>query len=146
VCWIHLSLTVSHDNPTKLVFRPLSVQHHIERNQHPRQPRRLERQQPKEAEPDVRIPSTPDVHQCRAECRAEKCLVEQRRDEKERGRGVGEKPGEVGDARGALFQHARVALDEEDVKEEVEAQGAEVYEGTDQAPVLYHLPCQCTCW
>jgi hypothetical protein len=37
---------------------------------------------------------------------------------------------------GALFEEARVSLEEEDVVEEVEAEGAEVEEGGEEAPVL----------
>jgi len=130
-------LTMPDRDPTQLILRPMPVQHDIERDQHPRQPRRLERQQAEEAEPDVRVPAAPDVHERRAQRRAEEGLVEQRSDEQERGGGVREQPGEVGDARGALLQHARVPLDEEDVEEEVEAEGAEVDEGAEEAPVLW---------
>jgi hypothetical protein len=41
-----------------------------------------------------------------------------------------------GRASGRLFKKARVALQEEDVVEEVEAEGSEVEEGSYEAPVL----------
>jgi hypothetical protein len=40
---------------------------------------------------------------------------------------------------GGLLEHAGVALDEEDVEEEVEGEGAEVDEGGEEAPVLHHI-------
>jgi hypothetical protein len=49
-------------------------------------------------------------------------------------------------APGALFKQARVSLEEEDVVEEVEREGAEVEEGRYEAPIL--SPCQsgvCLC-
>jgi hypothetical protein len=55
-------------------------------------------------------------------------LVEEGRDEEEGGAGVEEEPGEVGDAGGGFFEHAGVALDEEDMEEEVEREGPEVDE------------------
>ena len=56
-------------------------------------------------------------------------MVEERSDYEERCGGVCEEPGEVRDGGGGFFEHARVALDEEDVEEEVQGEGAEVDEG-----------------
>ena len=122
-------LTMPNSNTTKLILRPMPMQHDIKRNQHPRQPRRFKRQQTQKTQPHIRVPSAPDVHQCRAEGGAEEGLVEERGDEQEGGGGVGEQPAEVGDACGGFLEHAGVALDEEDVEEEVEGEGAEVDEG-----------------
>ena len=116
-------------NTTKLILRPMPMQNHVKRNQHPRQPRRLKRQQAQKTQPHVGVPSAPDVHECRAERGAEEGLVEERGDEEQGGGGVGEEPAEVCYACGGLFEHAGVALDEEDVEEEVEGEGAEVDEG-----------------
>ena len=116
-------------NPTKLILRPMPMQHDIKRNQHPRQPRRLERQQSQKTEPHVRVPPAPDIHQCRAQRRAEEHLVEEGGEAEEGEGGVGQEPGEVREGGGGFFEHARVALDEEDVEEEVEGEGAEVDEG-----------------
>ena len=115
-------------NPTKLILWPMPMQHHIERNQHPRQPGRLERQQSKKTQPHIRVPSAPDVHESTTQRRTEEGLIEERCDEEQGGGGVGEEPREVCDGGGGLLEHAGVALDEEDVEEEVEGQGAEVDE------------------
>ena len=56
-------------------------------------------------------------------------MVGERRDGEEDGGGVEHEVGEVSDAGGGLLEHAGVALDEEDVEEEVEGEGAEVDEG-----------------
>jgi len=40
-------------------------------------------------------------------------------------------------AAGGLLEEARVALEEEDVEEKVEAERAEITEGACEAPVLY---------
>lgn len=112
-------LTVPNSNTAKLILRPMPMQHDIKCNQHPRQPGRLKRQQAQKTQPHIGVPSTPDVHECGAQCRAQEGLVEERRDEEEGGAGVGEEPAEVRHACGGLFEHAGVALDEEDVEEEV---------------------------
>lgn len=120
---------MSNSNATKLILRPMAMQDHIKRDQHPRQPGRLKSQQSQKTQPHIGVPSAPNIHQCRAQCGAEEGLVEKRRDEQEGGAGVGEEPAEVRDAGGGLLEHAGVALDEEDVEEEVEAEGPEVDEG-----------------
>ena len=60
-----------------------------------------------------------------------------RRGDQENGAGIEEQPGEVrwGSA-GRFLEQARVALQEEDVEEEVEGEGAEVEEGGQEAPDL----------
>ena len=134
---------MSDRNPTQLILRPVPMQHDIKRYQYPRQPRRLERQQSQEAQPHVGIPSTPYIHQRRAERRAEKRLIGNRSDGEQAEHGIGHEPGEVGDGGGGLLEHARVALDEEDVEEEVEGEGAEVDEGGEEAPVLLRFVSVC---
>jgi hypothetical protein len=59
------------------------------------------------------------------------------REQQQRGHGVDQQPREVGGrtARG-LLEQARVALEEVDVEEEVDGEGAEVEEGCEEAPVL----------
>jgi hypothetical protein len=42
----------------------------------------------------------------------------------------------MGDGGGGFFQHAGVALHEEDVEDEVEGEGSEVDEGGEEAPEL----------
>lgn len=42
----------------------------------------------------------------------------------------------MGGRDGGFFEHAGIALDEEDVEQEIQRQRTEVYEGRDQAPVL----------
>lgn len=63
-------------------------------------------------------------------------MVEEWCDEEESGGGVEEEPAEVRDAGSGFFEHAGVALNEEDVEEEVERERAEVDEGREEAPVL----------
>ena len=41
------------------------------------------------------------------------------------------------DRGGGLFEHTRIALDEEDVKEEIERERAKVDEGGEKAPELF---------
>ena len=120
---------MSHSNTAKLILRPMPMQHNVKRDQHPRQPGRLKRQQAQKTQPHIRVPSAPDVNERRAEGGAEEGLVEERGDEEQGGGGVGEEPAEVRYARGGFLEHAGVALDEEDVEEEVEGEGAEVDEG-----------------
>ena len=105
--------------------------------QHPRKVRRLEDQQTEEAEHGVGVLPAPDVDERAGQGRAEEGHGEHGRDaEEERGR-EGEEPCEVGrGAAGRLFQQAGVALEEEDVVEQVEAERAEVEEGGEQSPVL----------
>lgn len=129
-------LTMPNRNPTKLLLRPMPMQHHIEPDQHPRQPRRLEVQYAQKAQPHIRIPPAPDVHQRRTKRGAEERRVGGGSEAEEGEDGVGHEVGEVGDAAGGFFEHARVALDEEDVEEEVEGERAEVDEGGEEAPVL----------
>ena len=104
------------------------MQDNIECYQHPRQPRRSECQDSQKAEPCIWVPPAPDVDHCGAERRAEECLVEERRDAEQGCRGVEEEVGEVCGGEGGFFEHAGVALDEEDVEEEVEGEGTEVDE------------------
>ena len=129
-------LTVSDDNATQLVFRPVLVEDDVEGDQHPRQPRSLERQDAQEAQARVRVAPAPDVHQGRTDDAAQKGLAEQRRDGQRARRRVRHQPAKVCHARRALLQHARVSLDEEDVKEEVEGERAEVDECGEESPVL----------
>nr|POE56617.1 hypothetical protein CFP56_33589 [Quercus suber] len=124
-----------HD-PTQLVFGPVAMEHDVEGDQDPRQPGRLEIEHAKEAQPDVRVATAPDVHERGAERGAEEGLVEERRDGEKRCAGVREQVGEMRDGRGGFFKHTSVALDEEDVEEQVEGKRAEVDEGGDEAPVL----------
>lgn len=113
------------------------MHHQTKRHQHPRQIRRREHQQPQETQPRLRVASAPDVDQTRREGRAEEREGEEGGEHEEGGHGVDEEPGEVGRGpAGRFFQEPRVALEEEDVEEEVEVQRAEVDERREQAPVL----------
>lgn len=125
------------NDPANLIFGPMRVQNDIERNQHPRQPGCAEGEQTQETQPHIGIPATPDVHEGGAEGGAEEGLVGEGRDDEQGDGGVGEEPDEVRDGGGGFLEHAGVALDEEDVEEEVEGEGAEVDEGGDEAPVLF---------
>lgn len=74
------TLTVPNGDPAQLVLGPVTMQHDVECDQYPWQPGSSEGQQSEEAESHVRIPSAPDVYQCRTEGSAQERLAEERRD------------------------------------------------------------------
>lgn len=90
-------LTMSNSNPAQLIFRPMSMQHHVESHQHPRQPRSLEREQSQEAQSRVWIPPRPNVYQRATQRCPQEGLAEQRRDREKGYRCVGQKPAEMRD-------------------------------------------------
>jgi hypothetical protein len=101
-----------------------------EGQEHPRQVRRLEHEQTQEAEHCVWVLPTPDVDERTGQRGAEEGHGEHGRDAEEERGSECEEPCEVGGgATGRLFEQAGVALEEEDVVEEVEAERAEVEEG-----------------
>ena len=106
------------------------MQHQTKRHQHPRQIRRREDEQPQEAQPRLWVPSRPDVDQSAAQCASQEGHGQERGGEQEDGGGEEEEPGEVRwGAAGGFLEEAGVALEEEDVEEEIEGEGAEVEEG-----------------
>ena len=114
-------LTMPHNDATYLILRHRPVQHQTEGHQDPWQIWRRKHQQPQEGKPRFRVPSAPYVHQRRTQRRAEEGDGEQWREAEEGSGGVDKEPGKVGGRSAtALFQEARVALEEEDVEEKVE--------------------------
>lgn len=72
ICECANRLTMTNNDTAKLILRPVSMQHHVESYQDPRQPRSLECEETQKAQPGVGVSTTPDVNQSRAESRAEK--------------------------------------------------------------------------
>jgi len=130
---VHVGEEVPHvadEHAHDLVLGHGAVQHQAEAHEHPGEVGRREDEQAEEAEAGVRVAARPDVDQRRGEGVAEEGHRDERGEEDEAGHGVEEEPGEVrrGAARG-LLEEAGVALEEVDVEEEVEGEGAEVEEG-----------------
>lgn len=97
----------------------------------------MEYQQAEETQPRIRVPSAPNVDERAGECLAEKGYREHGRQAEQGDDGVSEQPGVVGGrATGGLFEKAGVALEEENVEEEVEGEGTEVAKGREEPPVL----------
>lgn len=139
---------MSDDAPEDLVFRHGAMEHEGEAGQDEGQVWRGEDEEAEKGEARLGVASAPDVDEGAGQGGAEEGHGEQGRDEQEDGGGVEEEPGEVGgggvwpagggggEGGHGFFEEARVALEEEDVEEEVERQGAEVDEGGEEAPVL----------
>ena len=96
------------------------MKNHIERDQNPWQPGRLEVKYTEKAEPGIWIAPTPDVHERRTKSRAQERLAEQRCNRKECRRRIEQQPGKVSGTSRRLLKHPRIALDEEYVEEKVE--------------------------
>jgi hypothetical protein len=125
------------NNAAHLVLGHSTVHDQAEAEKHPRQIRRFENQQAQETKQRVWVLPAPDVYERATQRGPEKGHGEHGRYAQQKGRGEGEQPREVGRrASRRLFEKARVALEDEDVVEKVEAQWAKVKEGGDQAPVL----------
>jgi hypothetical protein len=121
---------VADDDAAHLILGHRPMHDQRKGQQHPWQVRRLEHQQPQEAEHGVRVLPTPDVDERAGQRGAEEGHGEHGRDAEEERGGEGEEPCEVGGgAAGRLFEQAGIALEEEDVVEEVEAERAEVEKG-----------------
>jgi len=121
---------MSNNNAADLILGHAPMQHQTKGHQHPRQVRRRKHQQPQEAQPRLRVAPRPDIDQGAAQSRAEEGHREHRGEAEEDASGVEEKPREVrGGTAGGFFEEAGVALEEENVEEEVEGEGAEVEEG-----------------
>lgn len=88
-------LTVPYDDATKVVLGDRSVDSHAEQGQNPWQERRLEDDQPQEAQVGIGILSTPNVNQYTVEGRPEEAHGEPRPNHEEDGRGKGEEPRKV---------------------------------------------------
>jgi len=113
------------------------MQYQRECHKDPRQIWRREDQQTQEAEPCLRVPSAPNVHEGAGQCASEEGDAEEGRERQQEGGGIENEPGEL--RRGAtrrFLEKARVTLEEEDMEEEVEGQRAEVEEGCYESPVL----------
>ena len=133
-------LTVTDDDAADLIFGHAAVHHEAERHQHPRQPRRLEHPEAQKVEQRVRVAPAPDVDQHARQAGAEEREREDGREAEQAERGERQQPGEVRRRPpAALLQQPAVALQEEDVEDEVEVQRAEVDEGGQEAPVLRNL-------
>lgn len=63
--------------------------------------------------------------------------MDERRQTKQCRARVRQHPGKVSYGSGRLFEHSRVSLDEEDVEDELEAEGAKVDERRQESPVLF---------
>jgi len=139
---VHIIKEVPHvpnDDAHKLVPRHGPVQHEADAHQHPRQVRRAKDEQPQKAHEGVRVAARPNVDEGRRQRVAEEGHRDEGREEQERRHGVHEQPREVGRrAARRLLEQAGVALEEVDVEEEVDGDGAEVEEGGEEAPVLGH--------
>ncbi|KAI9811004.1 MAG: hypothetical protein M1827_005736 [Pycnora praestabilis] len=134
---VMVQLTMTDNDPTNLILRHRPMQHQRKPHEHPRQIRRREDQESQKAQARLRIPSAPDVHQTATQRGAQEGHREQWGQEEEDGGGVEEQPGEMGGgAAGGFFEEAGVALEEEDVEDQVDGEGAEVEERCQDAPVL----------
>lgn len=104
-------LTMSNHHPADLILRHSPMHRKAKPHKHPRQPRRLEHQQPQERQHRIRIPPTPDIHQHARQRSPQKRDRKQRRETKQRNRGETQQPRE---ARGTpprrLLQKPRVPL------------------------------------
>lgn len=129
---------VPDDDTANLILRDGTVHDEAEGHQHPGKVRGREDKQAEETQAGFGVAPTPDIDQAGREGGAKEGQREEWRKTEKRDHGVEEQPGEVGwRPAGGLLQQARVALEEEDVEEEVEIQRTEVEEGCEQAPVLF---------
>jgi len=114
--------TVTDYYATHLVLGHGAVHDEREAQKHPRQVGCLEDQQAEEAEQRVWVLPTPDIYEGATEGGAEEGHGEHGGYAEKKGRSKGKQPREVGwRASGRLLEKARVALEEEDVVEQVEA-------------------------
>lgn len=129
--------TMTDDDATDLVFRYRAMQHQTKRHQNPGEIGRSEDEETEEAQSGFGVAARPDVDEAAAEGGAEEGDGEEGGEAEEDDGGVEEEPREVGwGAAGGFFEEAGVALEEEDVEEEVDGERAEVDEGCQEAPVL----------
>lgn len=128
---------VANNDAHDLVLGNAPVQDQADAHQHPWQVRRRKDHQVKKAEPCVGVASRPNVDECRGERLAEERHGDERGEDEQEGHGVEQQPRKNGrrPAR-RLFEEARVALEEIDVEDEVEGDGAEVEERGQEPPVL----------
>lgn len=63
-------------------------------------------------------------------------MMEERRETEQSRSSISQHPREMRGRSGGFFKHARIALDEEDVEDELETEGAEIDKGGQEAPVL----------
>ena len=132
---------MTNDDPHNLILRYRAVKQKGKAHENPRKIRCRKDEETKEAQPRVGIAPTPDVDEAGRERGAEEGHRDERRQEDEGDGGVEEQPGEVGgrlaaSGRRGLLEQARVSLEEEHVKEEIERQRAEVQERGQESPVL----------
>lgn len=118
------------DNHTHdLILGHMAVQDQAESHQHPGQVGRREDQQAQETELGVWVATRPDVDQGRGQRVAEEGYRDEWAEADEAGHGVEQEPREVGrGAAGGFLEKAGIALEEVDVEEEVDGEGAEVEE------------------
>ena len=128
---------MTNNDAAHLILRHRTVHYKREAQQNPGKIWSLEDKQSQEAEQCVWVLPTPYVDEGATKSRPEESHGEHGSyAEKERGSEC-EQPREVGGgASGRFFEKARVALEEEDVIEEVETERSEVEESCDQSPVL----------
>lgn len=128
---------MTNHNATNLIFRNSAMQHQTKRHQHPRQIRRREHQQAQKAQPRIRIPPRPDIHQTATERRPQKRHPQHGRNQQQNPRGIHQQPGKMrrGPAR-RFLQQPRIALEEEDVEEEINGQRTKVQKRSQDPPIL----------
>lgn len=124
-------------NAEQFVLWPVSVQYNAEPDHDEWQPRCLEGQKTNEAQYGIGMPTAPDVNQGATQSRAKKSLVKEGCQAEQRCGGICHHPGKGGWGGGRLFEHTGVALDEEDMEEELKAEGTEIYECRQESPVLH---------
>ena len=98
---------MTNNDSTDLILWHSPMQHQAKCHQNPRQIGRRKNQQPQKAQPSLRIPSAPDIHQAARERGAEERDGEHRGEAEEKGGGVKEEPRELGwGAAGGFFEEA----------------------------------------
>lgn len=130
---VHIVKEVPHmpnNNPHQLVLGHRPVYNKADAHKHPRQVWRTEDEQPEEAHKRIRVAARPDVDERRRQRVAEEGHRDEGGEEEQAGHGVDEEPREVGGGpAGGFLEQAGVALEEVDVEQEVDRDGAEVEEG-----------------
>lgn len=121
---------MANNHAHELVLGNGAVQHKTNAHENPRQVRRAKHQQPQKTHKGIRVAARPDVDQGGRQRVAEEGHGDEGRQEEQAGHGVDQQPREIGrrPARG-LLEEARIALQEVDVEEQVDGEGAEVEEG-----------------
>jgi hypothetical protein len=128
---------VANNNAANLILGHMPVKHDVEGHEHPGQERGAKGEEAEEAEHGVRVPPPPHVHERAGQRAAEELQVQRRAEGEQHGGRDEQQPGEAGGRPAAAFlEQARVALHEEEVEDEVEAERAKVQERSHQSPVL----------